>query len=161
MFESCRYLRLLSSYLQFFAVLLQILLRNFRHQIIIIFARQVVTVVRLLGGHRLLEHELLHHGNLLLELAFLLSHELFDLIDHFGVPLRQLQDVRNVELVDNGAALRLLFLELRLNWVALVGYRHTLLLLLFVRQEGHAVEGRAHRCLCWAALPSQLRLRLL
>ena len=59
-----------------------------------------------MGG--LLKHKFLHDGDLLLKFTLLLCHELLDLIDHLGVPLAQLENVSDVQLVNDGTALLLL-----------------------------------------------------
>ena len=70
------------TYLELFGVFFEILLsQNF-----FIFARGVpIRVALVLGG--LLQHQLLHHSDLLLKLALLLGHEVFDLIQNFFIAL--------------------------------------------------------------------------
>lgn len=47
----------------------------------------------------------------MLKLAFLLSHELFDLFEHFMVSLGEFQNVGDIELVDDGSPFGLLLFE--------------------------------------------------
>ena len=67
----------------------------------------------------------------------MLGHKVFDLLQHLFVPLCEIQNILNVELVDDGASLLLLLrIPLRVFFLADGG-----ILALFVIQQRHAVEG--------------------
>lgn len=97
-----------TTYLELFGILFKVLLGHFRHCIIILFISRVRIFFRLLG--RLLNHKFLHDRDFLLQFAFLLVHEPLNLINHFDITLRELQDIGDIELVDDRATLFSLFL---------------------------------------------------